>query len=78
MKWRKKNKSPSVKGKRKKRRWRNARIEPSEERKKKKKRWSKVAVEYDSGSLHVVLFTEMPLKTELWKLKTVKMCFQFP
>ena len=46
--------------------------------KKKKKRWSKVAVEYDSGSLHVVLFTEMPLKTELWKLKTVKMCFQFP
>ena len=42
---------------------------------KKKKRWSKVATESDSGSLHVVLFTEMPLKTELWKLKTSKMCF---
>ena len=27
---------------------------------------------------HVNIFMEMPLKTELWKLKTPKMCFQFP
>ena len=48
------------------------------ERKKKKKRWSQVASMIENGSLHVVLFTEMLLSYELWKLKTVKMCFQFP
>ena len=32
----------------------------------------------DSGSLHIVLFTEMSLSYELWKLKIDKMCFQFP
>ena len=26
----------------------------------------------------VSLITKMPLKIELWKLKTPKMCFQFP
>ena len=31
-----------------------------------------------NGGHHVNIFTEMPLKKELWKLKTVKMCFQFP
>ena len=41
----------------------NARTEPNEERK--KKRWSKVAAVTDSGSLHIVLFTEMPLSYEL-------------
>ena len=35
--------------------------------KKKKKRWSKVMALTDNGSLHVVLFTEMPLSYELWK-----------
>ena len=44
-------------------------------RERERERESKVAT---SGSLGVVLFTEMPLKTELWKLKTVKMCFWFP
>ena len=44
-------------------------------RKKKKERESKVAA---GGSLGVVLFKKMPLKIELWKLKTTKMCFQFP
>ena len=33
---------------------------------------------YDCGTRYVKLFTEMPLKTELWKLKIDKMCFQFP
>ena len=43
--------------------------------KKKKKDGQKLRLKYDSGSLHVVLFTEMPLSYELWKLKTAKMCF---
>ena len=43
--------------------------------KKKKKSKSKVAA---SGSLGICLIMKMPLKTELWKLKTAKMCFQFP
>ena len=45
------------------------------------KRASKVALHVncsDCGTKYVVLFTEMPLKTELWKLKTIKMYFQFP
>ena len=50
----------------------NTHSEPSEE----KKRWSKVGFDLQ-GSVHVVLFTEMPLSYELWKLKTVKMCFHF-
>ena len=45
--------------------------------KKKKKRWSKVAAVTDNESFHVVLFTEMSLSYELWKLKTAKICFQF-
>ena len=49
--------------------------EPSEE---KKKRGSKVVAESDSGTTYVMLFMKMPLKTELWKPKTPKMCFQFP
>ena len=28
-----------------------------------------------NGSHHVNIITKMPLKTELWKLKTPKMCF---
>ena len=32
----------------------------------------------ENGGHHVNIFMEMPLKTELWKLKTPKMCFQFP
>ena len=48
--------------------------EPSEGKKKR----SKVAVDFNRGTLYVVLITKMPLKTDLWKLKTPKMCFQFP
>ena len=29
------------------------------------------------GTQYVVLIKKMPLKIELWKLKTLKMCFQF-
>ena len=47
-------------------------------KKEKKKDGQKLRLKSDSGSLHVVLFMEMPLNYELWKLKTAKMCFQFP
>ena len=42
---------------------------------KKKKDGQKLRLKSDSRSLHVVLFTEMPLSYELWKLKTTKMCY---
>ena len=42
---------------------------------KKKKKGSKVVVDFDRGTQYVVLITEMLFKTELWKLKTPKMCF---
>ena len=48
-----------------------------EQWRRKKKKGSKGAVDLTSGSLYVCLITKMPLKTELWKLKTVKTCFQF-
>ena len=68
-------------------------IKPSEEERKKKKKssenqtsekqeedkkkvsWSKGAAEWVP---HVCLITKIPLSYELWKLKIVKMCFQFP
>ena len=43
----------------------------------KKKKESKVK-RCGCGSLHVCLITKMSLNYELWKLKTAKMCFQFP
>ena len=58
---------------------RESRKKSGEERKKKEKKRkgseSKVAA---GESLSVCLITKMPLKIELWKLKTLKMCFQFP
>ena len=55
---------------------------PSEEEKKKEERKRKEKKESESkvatsGSLGLCLITEIPLKTELLKLKTSKMCFQF-
>ena len=47
------------------------------EERKKKKEESNVK-SYGCGSFHVCLITKMPLSYELWKLKTIKMCFQFP
>ena len=55
---------------------RESRKKSGEERKKKEKKRkgseSKVAA---GESLSVCLITKMPLKIELWKLKTLKMCF---
>ena len=43
----------------------------------KKKKCQKLLLDSDRGTLNVGLIMEMPLKTELWKLKIPKMCFQF-
>ena len=48
---------------------------PVKKRKKKKKDGQKLRLKSNSGSLHVVLFMEIPLNYELWKLKIAKMCF---
>ena len=51
-------------------------MQPSVEQK--KNDGQKLRLKADNGSLHVVLFMKMSLSYELWKLKTTKMCFQFP
>ena len=43
----------------------------------KKKKCQKLLLDSDRGTLNVGLIMEMPLKTELWKLKIPKICFQF-
>ena len=48
------------------------------EKEKKKRYGQKLRLKADSGSFYVVLFMEMSLSYELWKLKTAKICFQFP
>ena len=45
---------------------------------KKSQKWSKVAAGTVCGSPFVCLVTILSLSYELWKLKTAKMCFQFP
>ena len=46
--------------------------------KKKSQNWSKVAAGYCLWVPFVCLITILQLSYELWKLKTAKMCFQFP
>ena len=58
----------------KRRRKKKGRIEDQTQEKKGKKNVKRC----DYGSLHVYLITKMSLNYELWKLKTAKMCFQFP
>ena len=58
---------------------RESRKKSGEERMKKEKKRKESELKVAAGeSLSVCLITEMPLKIELWKLKTPKMCFQFP
>ena len=54
--------------------------QPTQRRKEKKrvKRWSKGAAKYCLWIPYVCLITILPLNYELWKLKTAKICFQFP
>ena len=44
---------------------------------KKKKKPKSQTLQLNSKRV-VSLITKMSLKTKLWKLKTLKMCFQFP
>ena len=65
--------------KKKRKKKKNRTANPREDRKKKKvKRWSKVAAEYYLWVPYVCLIIILSLSYELWKLKTAKMCFQFP
>ena len=48
---------------------------PVKKERKKKKGWLKVAAKVWQWVPPCVLFTEMPLSYELWKLKTTKMCY---
>ena len=61
-----------------KRRKKKERKNPANRESGEEKKWLKVVADPDNGSFHVCLITKMPMKTELWKLKTTKMCFQFP
>ena len=45
---------------------------------KKSQKWSKVAAGTVCGSHFVCLIIILSLSYKLWKLKTAKMCFQFP
>ena len=49
-----------------------------EKKRKKSQKQSKVAARYCLWVSYVCLITILPLSYELWKLKTAKMCFQFP
>ena len=56
----------------------NRTAQPREERKKKRSKVVKRCGRYCLWVPHVCLITKMSLSYELWKLKTTKMCFQFP
>ena len=69
----------SLRSERKKKKEKNKpNSQPGKERKKKSKKWSKVAIGYYLWVPYVCLITILPLSYESWKLKTAKMCFQFP
>ena len=50
----------------------------AKKKEKKSQKWSKVAASTICGSTFICLITILLLSYELWKLKTAKMCFQFP
>ena len=74
-------KKKKKKKKKKEKRKKEPNSQPREEKKKKRKKsqkWSKVAARYCLWVSYVCLIIILPLSYELWKLKTAKMCFQFP
>ena len=64
-------------GKKKRKKEESQRRPVLKEERKVEKKGGKMVKSCGCGSLHVCFFTEMPLCYELWKLKIVKMCFQF-
>ena len=67
-----------VKERRRRRKKKKKEPNTQEERKKKSLKWSKIAVGTVCGSPFMSLITILSLSYKLWKLKTAKMCFQFP
>ena len=57
---------------------RGDRTQEKKGKKKKRKKKRKKCGWYCLWVPHVCLITKMSLSYELWKLKTAKMCFQFP
>ena len=75
---RKKELKPKIRGNEEpKKKGRTNWLNTGEEKKGKKKK-SKGVADLTSGFFFVCLITKMSLKTELWKLKSAKMYFQFP
>ena len=66
------------KKKKKERKNRTANLEKKKKEKEKKSQSGQKLGWYCLRVPHVCLITKMPLSYELWKLKTAKMCFQFP
>ena len=62
----------------KKKKEKKKRTKQPRRKEKKSLKWSKIAVGTVCGSPFVSLITILSLSYKLWKLKTAKMCFQFP
>ena len=78
--WKKKTIIDWTNEKRRRKKKRKKRREPNSQPRKKEKEKSNVVKScgwFCLRVLHVCLITKIPLSYELWKLKTVKMCFQF-
>ena len=73
-----KKKKPRTDRKKRKKKKKKRRTEQPRRKGKKSQKWSKVAAGTVCGSPFVCLVTILSLSYELWKLKTAKMCFQFP
>ena len=76
----KETQKPEPSEKRKKKKGRTMETEPRRRKKEKKKEivsGVELTIQYNR-SHYVCLITKMSLSYELWKLKTAKMCFQFP
>ena len=63
---------------RRKKKKKNRTANQEKKRRRKSQKWSKVATGYCLWVPYMCLITILLLSYELWKLKTAKMCFQFP
>ena len=74
----KKNRTSKRKKKKKKKKRTESNSQPLRRKEKKKSKVVKRCGWYCLWVLYVCLITILPLSYKLWKLKTAKMCFQFP
>ena len=68
----------SERKKKKEKKKKNRTANQEKKRRRKSQKWSKVATGYCLWVPYMCLITILLLSYELWKLKTAKMCFQFP